>query len=87
MEKTYTEIDYKNMEGYEVTFEKWVENDRSCITLRPMDKEGDESQDRRYFTISEAYRTIIALQKVLKAHDDNYEEKMMSIMEGKETIQ
>ncbi len=82
MDKKYTRTTYKNIEGFEVDYEQYTEGNTE-ITLWELDSvDGEKTRQFKTYSISEAYRTIIALQKVLLAHDDAYEEKMIAGMSG-----
>lgn len=80
MDKKYTKTTYKNIEGFEVDFEEY-KGGSTEITLWELDEvDGEKTRMFETYSISEAYKTIVALQKVLRAHDDSYEEKMIAAM-------
>lgn len=78
MKTIYKDLKY-NLEGYEVRYTEYP-TVTEIVLKEPLFKE------EIVLKMGEAYRVMIALQKVLRANDSNYEEKMMSNIERKEEI-
>lgn len=76
MDKIYEEITYKNVEGYKATFTHFIEHGNAEVSL-------EIDGEIHTYNLAEAYRTMIALQAILKKHDPDYEIKMLSSMEDR----
>jgi len=84
MEQTYQETKYKNVHGYKATYTNFhTDSANSGLdTEITLERDGESHT----YKINEAYRTMLALMDLLRAHDPFYEDKMMSSLETRKEV-